>query len=792
MSLAGMLAIDYFKGGGVSAIETLRDALFGNPPSPTHEPSREGVLAAFRELNDDLGQLLSINAIADDIYETTAAGIAATVDGDLFLVKGDGDPAFADLYKNVAETAVYQDVSLPSTAQVALAATQAQTDGATQVALAKAAAIQSNNSALATAAYGAIPLEQSNYTMRLLAENMITRPAVVLSENGEAWGDSQNVVGSPTGTSITAQFNAMATGGFAITDNSVGGTTSTQALAAFTAASATVKGHHQMLLTGTNDMDTLVGNRRDWAKSGFTKANVAAFKSLITGGKQLCIILPLRKDSALPGQQQGADYTYYARDMIATYGADAVDSSRTLRTKGETSGPDYYNVKTNDGAPLSFLGSSANVGFGINSAPFFIVAGAPADIAYDDGQYAWDSTNLRWYRKQGATGTGSWVIADVKHFSAYAKAVAASDLRDWWLAMTGQGAPFAPPQSFRCAFDLAAGGLVGTVAIRTATSAFGSVAKAEIIAGNEGGVFSVDPFGRVRRSNSGVMQRKVYLLFVRLTGSNGYKSLGIVEIFVGRASTQTLPQKILIPSPVSLYGMEGHGLSSAGKVISGAVWMNCSNLSTSPYLINWVVGANGSQAKMFLQLAVDANSGTGKFRYLLYSAANTVIANINSRSQFNGGVGIPGNTWGWLTWSIDLAAGTVIAYWNDTALSFTSPGVATFVNETIPLADMSPLFLGARSIRGVDPTGAFSFKGGVGYGALWTSAIDWTDSARRRELFNVDGTAAITNSTGTINGVAADMVWFQGEPVDLAWGGLNPGQIVQCNQAALSTMSIAP
>lgn len=45
-----MLAIDYFKGGDVSAIETLRDALFGNPPSPTMEPSREGVLAAFTEV----------------------------------------------------------------------------------------------------------------------------------------------------------------------------------------------------------------------------------------------------------------------------------------------------------------------------------------------------------------------------------------------------------------------------------------------------------------------------------------------------------------------------------------------------------------------------------------------------------------------------------------------------------------------------------------------------------------------------------------------------------------------
>jgi hypothetical protein len=34
----------------VAEIETLRDALFGNPPSTAHEPSREGLLSAFTEL----------------------------------------------------------------------------------------------------------------------------------------------------------------------------------------------------------------------------------------------------------------------------------------------------------------------------------------------------------------------------------------------------------------------------------------------------------------------------------------------------------------------------------------------------------------------------------------------------------------------------------------------------------------------------------------------------------------------------------------------------------------------
>ncbi|CAN5701999.1 hypothetical protein BH11PSE6_BH11PSE6_00020 [soil metagenome] len=57
----------------MGSIETFRDALFGNPPSPTTEPSREGALAAFTELYNE--SVVAIYATQAGI--TTVANIAA-------------------------------------------------------------------------------------------------------------------------------------------------------------------------------------------------------------------------------------------------------------------------------------------------------------------------------------------------------------------------------------------------------------------------------------------------------------------------------------------------------------------------------------------------------------------------------------------------------------------------------------------------------------------------------------------------------------------------------------------
>ncbi|ALC12462.1 hypothetical protein [Sphingopyxis sp. 113P3] len=74
----------------MSAVDTLRDALFGNPPSPTMEPSREGVLAAFSEMQQNITGIVS----GIPSYPTTddLPAVTADDDGKQARVFADEDP----------------------------------------------------------------------------------------------------------------------------------------------------------------------------------------------------------------------------------------------------------------------------------------------------------------------------------------------------------------------------------------------------------------------------------------------------------------------------------------------------------------------------------------------------------------------------------------------------------------------------------------------------------------------------------------------------------------------------
>ncbi len=86
----------------MSAIDILRNALFGNPPSTTFKPSREGVLAAFTEMNNDIGSIALASAIT--VFKTTRANLDADLVhavNTIALVYDDATDANNDIYIKV-------------------------------------------------------------------------------------------------------------------------------------------------------------------------------------------------------------------------------------------------------------------------------------------------------------------------------------------------------------------------------------------------------------------------------------------------------------------------------------------------------------------------------------------------------------------------------------------------------------------------------------------------------------------------------------------------------------------
>ena len=118
------------KGCGVSAVDTLRDALFGNPPDPTTTPSREGTLAAFTELSQ-----LAQGAIAGATpYATRAAFPASTGSNKLAVVTSDSTAANNGYWQDLSGGWTYLtalNAALKGPAGLLAAASNAQLDAGT-------------------------------------------------------------------------------------------------------------------------------------------------------------------------------------------------------------------------------------------------------------------------------------------------------------------------------------------------------------------------------------------------------------------------------------------------------------------------------------------------------------------------------------------------------------------------------------------------------------------------------------------------------------------------------------
>lgn len=132
------------KGAGVSSIDKLRDALFGNPPNPAMKPSREGVLAAFTDLK-----------FAADAGIAAAALSGTNLTAAMQLVAPLLSSAQAAQYAAENALTVVRQALVAIPASVA-----AQIDQAVALATAAAAASQTNSAASAAAAANSATLAQ--------------------------------------------------------------------------------------------------------------------------------------------------------------------------------------------------------------------------------------------------------------------------------------------------------------------------------------------------------------------------------------------------------------------------------------------------------------------------------------------------------------------------------------------------------------------------------------------------------------------------------------------------------
>lgn len=129
----------------MGAIETLRDALFGNPPQPNTEPSREGVLAAIAELKIDTDAGIAAAALSGTDLDAamelvapllTSAQAAQTAAGNALSQAMDAAEA-----AETAEAAAVQAQNDVAQALTSIAATVAsQLDEAVETATASATA----------------------------------------------------------------------------------------------------------------------------------------------------------------------------------------------------------------------------------------------------------------------------------------------------------------------------------------------------------------------------------------------------------------------------------------------------------------------------------------------------------------------------------------------------------------------------------------------------------------------------------------------------------------------------
>lgn len=600
----------------------------------------------------------------------------------------------------------------------------------------------------------------------------------------EDTGDSTAFgVGAGAGDDPASIINSRkASGSGSVVNRGLSGNTTAQIRTyVLVTATPTQRTHPWIFGGGLNNYNTALGNIHNWPPS--VKSDVTDMKNGITGPYWGHKLSPVPDDEA-DGMRHGADHVWHRRDMKATFGARMIDLTAWLRGESDpdTGGVDYFNVTVNGSIPLSARGTPSNVSVPRDNSLPTIAAGTPG-LGFSAGKIAWNSTALKYLLKLGASGAGSWPDLDRKHFGAYGYGQIAYAEADFIAANEGTGAPFASEAELKVAKDVAAG-VVGY-------APFSGVAEAvQIISGNAGGQFSASLTTQVysgetqnvvaiSRTATGALTEGETVLRVRLGKVIGgvMRTLDFnVRIYVGRASTQTTPRMLSIASPGIALVARTYTPMAGTKAFSFVLRINPDAVNVQQYLIA-MDGGDSDSSKFYLILENDA-----RITLQARNSANTLI--LNRKTAIANA--LTAGTDYWLLGSVNMA-GAMQFYQNETATTWAA---GTYIDDTIGFASrMTSRFFALTEPKQHSPTTpgvqrppVSPFLGDFGIVLFTTQgAIDWSNAANRRALFNND--AGFTPVARTVGAAIGGVGW------DLeAWGG--PGDILSGTPGALTDSNL--
>ena len=593
------------------------------------------------------------------------------------------------------------------------------------------------------------------------------RPALELTDFYQGFGDSTFVgVGSGSGSDWFSQFRTIATGitgafnggeggnnGSSIEDignGGVGGQLTAEITARVLALDptyATQLARSSFYGGGLNDYG--VGAIADWPAEA--KGNYASAAGALTNGKRMFAFLAPAENAVVDGNKWSADHRFHQLDMAATYGELAFDLARYLRFRREIEAP----VGTADAdalamgqIPYLYRGSVSHTDFAEVDLPAIEGSGNPSDLNYAEGQIYWNTTARNIWRKLGASGSGSWELADTKHFSKWGNAVIARLAGDIALAEEGNGPPVSPPVRLPVAADAANGAVVGQLPV------IGTMTGCVLRTYDDQPVtdFAISASGEITKNTaSALTEGETRLVAVKQNEHGALASP--VDIFVTRPSTVTAPVLRTISAPdVSMGGRAAHGMVD-GKKISGAVYFQTSAIGAIQQLVLFNKTGNPTQP-FSVQI-----SSTGNTRILASDSANTLIANLNLGTHK-----IVAGTPYWMLFAFDFATGDRCVYLTENPQ--TVPSITNGSN--IPFAASTPRFLNGAGVEEYYD-GTYPFTGDIGALVLVDDYIDWTVEANRRLLFDTNGDPVSRTPFAAIGGVTPRFEMWGGVG-DWLWG----------------------